>query len=161
MSMSLAKKITLKGVVGDLEELIKGKKEGEKVIIMNVYGICDSHSVEETQYGPFVRFKGQFEAVNLLDNTVTRSGTMILPDVAADLLHSALISRQGESVQFGFGVGLKASKKSKTGYELTAQPLMKESAADPLAALRNEILGALPAPEGSKVADIKKAEKTA
>ena len=147
--MNLLKKITLKVISSvDLEKTAKEMKEKEKRALVRVYGIVNSHDLGSTQYGDFLRFKGNFEAVDLATGDVYRSGQAILPQVAEDLLHAALVAAGGESVQFGFELGIKESKNSKTGYELTASPLIKESPNDPLALMREQI--GLPAPEAPK-----------
>lgn len=130
----ILKKITVKGVCGEIE------KPEKEIGLMTVYGLANSGTPDSSQYGDYVRFNGQFEAVDHKTGELFQSGTMIIPGIGEVLLYGALsnIGEDGGSLRFAFEFGIKPSK-SPTGYDYTLKPLTESNASDPLADLRAQL----------------------
>ncbi|RJP44495.1 hypothetical protein C4587_01790 [Candidatus Parcubacteria bacterium] len=160
----LVKKITAKGIVPDLAERVKTPGDlydaDEKTIVatpvFHVYGLARKYDAERSQYGEYLRFTGDFEAVNLKTGEVHRAGSMILPDIAENVLAGAMNTEGAQAVQFALEIGVKPSK-SPVGYDYTVKPLVENrEAEDALTTLRAASRAALPAPsksDGEQVAD--------
>lgn len=163
--MKIIKKITVKTVQGKkLDPFPAEDAIGSKRIVMTVYGRADTNTPGENtlpsgDISQYNRFKGDFIAYpgEMGEGDQTRSGTMILPDVAGDLLANLLRDENVQSVNFGFQIGI-AKTETPIGYEYFAVPLIEEKAdADPLAAIAKQVTAALPAPDkkAAKVAAVK------
>lgn len=139
------KKLTMKGIVPDLSE----QEIKKPTPLAHIFGVARKFKNDRTTYGDFIRFYGSFEAVNVQDGTVQKSGSMILPPIAENLLAGGLAQEGTEAVEFAFEIGVKPSK-SPVGYDYTVKPLVENRDTDPLAALREasqQAQKALPAPE--------------
>jgi len=142
----ILKKITVKAVCGQLD------KPEKATAIMTIFGLIRQATPDKSDYGDYVRFKGQFEAVDLETGSVYQSGTLILPEIAEGLLFGAVSGMDEDTqLQFALEIGLKPSK-SPTGYDYTVKPLTDQGTADPLADLRAKL--ALPSPQVDNVAKI-------
>jgi len=131
--MDIVSKITVKGICGALKEPEKPVK------LLQVYGLVRSSEVGKTTYGEYIRFRGNFEAVNLETGQMYQSGALILPAIAESLLYGAAASlEEGSALRFAFEIGIKPSK-SPTGYDYTVTPLVEGSENDPLADLRSQV----------------------
>jgi len=148
--MKLLSKLNPKDIVG---AKLGKKKEITALLAKNVilgfqvFGLVKSKFTVTTQYGDSTGFKGTFEAVNLEDGEIFRSGKMFLPQIAADMLESAVdgMSEDQSELKFGFKIGLKPSDKGNTGYEFTVEPLIDTTENDPISDMRAQF--ALPAPK--------------
>jgi hypothetical protein len=141
---NLEKKITVKTVCGKIKDVLP-KEFKKEIPLMRVVGMVRSYSTPDTEYGPYLRLKGSFEATNILTGEVARSGTCILPEVASDALEAVLMDDDIKTVNFGFDIGVKPSD-IPIGYEFTATPLIESNDMDPLQQLSNSISKALPKP---------------
>lgn len=143
----LVKKISAK-TVNDGEDVPAPK---EPTPLFTIIGIVQGFEIKESQYGPSVGFKGNFEAIRWRDGKRFISGTLYLPTMLADLLHASVRQAQADdvdaTVKVAGVVGLKPSKKAAVGYEFTFTPLIEVTPVDALADLRATI--ALPAPSTS------------
>jgi len=135
------KKITVKGVCPGLKEMEKPEKPDA---IMTVFGLVTGAKPDRSDYGDYIRFEGNFEAVDMGTGNAYRSGRMILPGIAEGLLAGAFNGEGVESVQFALEIGIKPSK-SPVGYDYTVKPLVESAENDPLADLRGKL--SLPAPK--------------
>jgi len=160
--MKILKKITVKTVHGKkLEGFAPEKALGDTAIVLTVYGRADSNTPGENtlpsgDLSSYNRFRGDFIAYpgEMGVGDKVRSGVMILPDVAGDLLANLMHDDDVQSVNFGFQIGIRKTG-TPIGYEYFAIPLIEEKAdADPLAAIHKQVTGVLAPPE-------KAAEKTA
>ncbi len=124
----------------------------------HIYGSARNYLVGISTYGEFMKFRGEFEAVNLATGESYRSANLLLPDIAASLLISALhaagakhgtvktaneAENPGEPatapVEFAIEIGIRKSKNVQpggAGYEFTLRPLIETRDSDPIAALR-------------------------
>lgn len=141
----LIKKITAKAVAGAVE------KPKKVVQLVRVAGIANKAKVGSTDYGEYVAFLGSFKAINLATGEEFRSGKLILPEVAQNVLAGMLEGEGADSVGFAFDLGVKPSK-SPTGYDWTATPLVEADEADPVEQLMGAVntQHALPAPAKSE-----------
>ena len=160
--MKLLKKITVKTVHGKkLDGFANDEPLGTERVVLTVYGRADKaepgeNTLPSGDISSYVKFRGDFIAYpgGMGEGDETRSGVMILPDVAGDLLANMIEPEDVSSVNFGFVIGIKKTE-TPIGYEYYATPLIEEKAeADPLAAIRQQVTAKLPAPEkkGGKVA---------
>lgn len=142
--MSMVKKITLKTVTGGLSRK-DTPEEGESVDLMTVIGQARRIEPASTDFGPYLRFKGAFEATDTRTGETFRSATLILPPVAQDILESAM---GGESVGVEFALRISAvGDDSQIGFHYEADSLIEHEESDPLANIRNAVKKMLPAPD--------------
>lgn len=152
--MKLLKKLTIAKVLGRrVDKFNNDDPVGKERILMTVYGRADSaeqgtHTLANGDVSEYVKFRGSFAAIEPgEDATECRSGVMILPEVAGDMLYGMVGAEGVESVNFGFNIGIRKTETT-VGYEYFAEPLIEQADSDPLAALRSTVLGGvLPAPE--------------
>lgn len=143
--LKILKKITLRDVAGT----IKGNRErmaaliaGDELQFMDIYGVVNRIKADETPMGAFMRFYGQFKAINIETGASYRAGQAILPEIAATLLEGEL----GETVheiQFALRIGAIYDEKSPVSYAYTVESLSEVAATDPIAALERELKGKL------------------
>jgi len=167
--MKILKKITVKTVQGKaLTRFDDESALGSERIVLTVYGRADKAEAGENalpsgDISQYTKFRGDFIAFpgNMGEGDKTRSGVMILPEVAGDLLAGSLARDDAVSVNFGFQIGIKKTD-TPIGYEYFAVPLIEEAAeADPLAQIAKQVTAALPAPlPAPEKAKGKAAEKT-
>jgi len=153
--MKLLKKITVKTVHGKkLEQFPTESPMGAERTVLTVYGRADKaepgeNTLPSGDISAYIKFRGDFIAFPgaMGEGDKCRSGVMILPDVAGDLLGNMLMREGVTSANFGFVIGLKKTD-TPIGYEYFATPLIEdEEEADPLAAIAHQVKAKLPAPE--------------
>ncbi|WWT39187.1 ssDNA binding protein [Enterobacteria phage PRDteal] len=153
--MEIVSKLTLKTIGAQPKpHSIKGN-----TALASIYGRVRGKKVGQSTFGDFIKFEGEFEGVNIATGEVFRSGALILPKVLESLLAGAV---DGENtVDFAVEIWAKPSEKGNTGYEYGIKPLIEPAASDELAALRNQVKAALPAPAaaGEAAAEAKPAAK--
>lgn len=137
--MALIKKITVKSVIGDVKKIFKGVTE--KTAIMRVVGIARSMQAGESDYGPWVKYKGTFNGINLITGEEMTAPYCLLPEVASCLIENQLSAEGVTSIEFGFDLYIKPSD-TPIGFEYLAEPLVEPKDADPLSHLSKS----LPAP---------------
>lgn len=141
--VEIVKKITARDVACE-------GKIGDSFII---FGRLMRATPAASQYGEYVKFGGQFGAVNEQTKKEYRSAVFLAPGIAEDQLYSALQSVQetdkSATCEFAFRFKTKADKTAARGYVWTAEPLVKPSGDDPLIRLRGQIEG-LPEIEAPK-----------
>lgn len=128
-----------------------------------VYGRCNRTLEKSTDKGPYLLFKGQFEAFNTKNGKLFASTQVIAPGVGEDMIGIGLSDAQRDdpraSVEFGMRFYTEEAdrKTSPVGYVWKCEPLSEPSGDDPMARLRRQISDqvpalqkALPAPEKSK-----------
>lgn len=142
--MKLLKKLSVKTVCGDMkkwarENFLAEDSTLETQDVLRVIGIANKLETGEGDNGAWVAFKGSFKCVNLMTGEECRGGKLFLPDVASDLIETALSDENNDSVEFGFDISIMKNEKSAVGYEYSATPLLEAKEADPLAALEQSI----------------------
>ena len=144
----ILKKITLKdiGAMPDIEKLIAYKAEhGEKanMPLASIYGLASTYRPGETAMGPFVRFIGQFKAVNVESGETFVSGQCIMPGAAPDMIFGALnaLGDEGGSVEFGFNIGARYDASAAVKYIYSVEQIIETGKLDPLQALEDKLTG--------------------
>lgn len=156
--MKLLKKLTVKTVHGKkLQAFDTDAEIGAERVVLTVFGRADKaeqgeNTLPSGDISQYVKFRGAFAAYAgaMGDGDECRSGVMIIPDVAADLLASLLAPEEVTSVNFGFLIGIKKTE-TPIGYEYYASPLMEDkSDTDPMEAIKQQVVAALPKPKAEK-----------
>ena len=138
-------------------------KAGATVIdgpVAQVYGRARGASYGTTHLGEYLKFKGDFEAVNLATGEVYRSQNLLLPEIASALLAEALTMKGAVTgtipapgtkepgkppvdastpIEFAFEIGVRSKASTTPGgaaYEYTVRPLMESRETDSLSGLR-------------------------
>jgi hypothetical protein len=141
--MEVIKKITVKTVTGGVNiiKLVEHQKAapGTPLWLMEVFGIATSSKPGQTDMGAFVKFIGQFKALNIATGEVKRSGACLLPGALPDLVFGALSAEGNQAVQFGFRIGVKFDDTSATKYVYVCDSLMEVKENDPLELLESGI----------------------
>lgn len=131
----------------ELEEIAQ-KAKGKAVAVARVYGIARGMAQGETDIGPYWKFDGEFEAVNLVSRTTHRARALVLPQVAESFVQESLSSAKIENpeatVTIGMDITVSEHKSSKGGtkFKYGVSPLT-EAGSDPLTALGKQF-GELP-----------------
>lgn len=140
--MKLVNKVTIKSVCGTP----KVTTEEGTVDLMTITGVANKIRAGESNYGAFVVFQGDFEAVNCKTGEIFRGAECCLPPVAEGLLANAIQASELRGVEFAFMISVKAaSRAGGAGYEYMATPLIVQEN-DPLQALRERVKLALAPP---------------
>jgi len=156
--MQLLKKITVKTIHGrKLEAFEKDDELGTLRPVLTVYGRADKFEEGENtlpsgDISQYVKFRGSFAAYagELGDGDEFRSGVLIMPEVAANLLASLLSGENVQSVNFGFTISI-VKTDTPIGYEYRATPLMEDASdTDPMLAIKAQVQAALPKPAAKK-----------
>jgi hypothetical protein len=147
MSAQLLRKLTIKGCnlsMKALKDAVAGIEDGANVPALKIVGKSTSAAHGSTDKGPYIKFGGDFYAVNLLTGERFQSGVCILPQFVALQLEAAL--KASNSVEFGLEIGVKRNDSSVTGYEFNIKPLIEAKPTDTVTALLSRAGIALPAP---------------
>jgi len=116
----------------------------KEITLARIYGVAGAFKPGNSDHGPFVKFMGQFKAVNMRTGEIFIGTTLILPRFLEEQLHGHL-SAGTVGVEFAFEVSAKGdqpgAKKSATGYTYTAKPLIGFAENSALAALEAKIGG--------------------
>ena len=143
------RKITVAGIgaTPDLEVLLK--QSGKQMLVARVYGVARRAKPEmgKEGRGDYVKFYGQFKAVNVVTGESFVSGALILPGVVQDQLYGAM-DGDVQGVEFAVDIGAKYDPDAVTKYVYFAKSLIKPKDNDPLLLMEKQLAGlkALPAP---------------
>lgn len=123
---------------------------GQTIPVATVYGRADGYKSDTSNYGDYKKFKGEFEAVRASDGHVQIAASLIMPDVFADMLASA-VDHAENGVEFSIIVCVKGVEKrdGSKGYEWVINTVRAPERSDSLEALRQQTIAAvkaLPAP---------------
>lgn len=140
--MAMVRKITAKVVCGMPDKRAIINSDGEPMWQMAVYGSAHRSIAGETDYGPYIKFRGRFEAINLDSGETFQSSNLILPPIAEELLEDALTADNVKSVEFGLRVGVRKDESSVSGYVWVAESIRDTEETDPLERLRAELTDA-------------------
>lgn len=132
------KKISAKVVVG---RIVKPEAPTD---LFSIIGIARETITGTTQFGDFVGFAGEFEAINAETGEVFKAPKAFIPEPAQGMLAAALTGN--EAVEVGLTIGVKPHS-GEMGYEYTCRPLFEAQGTDMLADLRERAKMALPAPK--------------
>jgi len=167
--MQLLKKITVKNCHGKkLAPFTADDAIGTLRPVLTVYGRADKceegeNTLPSGDISQYIRFKGSFAAYagEMGTGDEFRSGVLIMPDVAAQMLAGLLAGENVQSVNFGFVLSIKKTE-TPIGYEYTATPLMEDASdTDPMQAIKQQVTAALPKPKAEPKSKVKAASKKA
>lgn len=103
--------------------------KGQKVPVMRVYGVCRDQKQGTSNFGPYIKFGGEFEGVNLTTGEKFRAKALLLPPIAemglADTLQEAKAKNPDAFVEFGLDivVELNPSKQGGWAFKYGCKPL--------------------------------------
>jgi len=111
--------------------------------LFQAYGLATGVRYGEGDNGPWIKFTGQFEAVNMQTGVLVRSGELFLPNNVTPILESQIIAGKGDEkftgIQFAIEVGAQEDEESAVGYVFISKDLMPSDAEnDLLAKMRAE-----------------------
>lgn len=97
------------------------KFAGKPVPVMRVYGTARGTKKGTSNFGPYIGFLGEFEAINLCDGQKYRSKTLLLPSLAEQMLADSLDEAKSKSpdafIEFGLDVTAEKNVSAKGGWE--------------------------------------------
>jgi hypothetical protein len=118
-----------------------------QIPLARIYGTAGAFKAGQSDHGPFVKFIGQFKAVNLRTGEIFVASAMILPKFLEEQLHGILTGGVAQGVEFAFEISVQGDqpgvKPSATGYTYGAKPLMA-LAENPVFAALEAKMGGLP-----------------
>jgi len=136
----------------DIRDLVKKKN----AILFRVYGQITNVEHGDGDHGPWTRFVGMFEAINLIDGNIVRSSKLFLPASVTGMVEGDVLDAKAKEgfagFQMAYEIGAKKSDMA-IGYEYTIKNLISPSEEkDILLQLRNslEATKVLPAPKKKK-----------
>lgn len=155
MPTTIKKKLSVMEVHGRVPSTIPN---GERIPIMDIYGVAMDTKSGETDKGPWISLLGTFHAAKLdsngdVDGNTYRAGQAFLPDVALGLVLPQLQQDDVGSVEFGFRIYAKGDDTSVTRYVYECESMIPIEENDPLEALIAKI-------EANKTKKIEKKPKT-
>ena len=124
--------------------------------VMRIFGVTRGYVTGEGAFGPFLKFVGEFKAIDLGSGEEAIGSAAYLPSPIDALLAVQIdaLKQDGKavSVEFAFDIAAKPSEKAATGYEYVVHSLTETRVSDPLALLSSTV-AALPSavPSLSKV----------
>lgn len=132
----LKKKISVKTVYGKPDpEMIP---ENGALPCVRMVGGINKMRTGEGNFGPWVAFKGQFIAVNLQTGESFKGSELFLPDVASDLIESAVIEADGNTVNIAFDIEAIHGRDADD-YQYVVKPHMEVEESDPLLMLASSL----------------------
>lgn len=149
--VGLLRKITNKTVLG--KDFLEAKPK-EPMNLYTLMGVISGYQSGQSEYGAFVKFKGDFVAEVHMTNQSYRAPSCIVPvpmdDVLAGMYDKAVADmvdpETGEmpagkrpQVQFAVEIGYKPGD-TPTGYEWTVTPLMEMQENDAITNLRQTLV---------------------
>jgi len=124
-----------------------------------VFGKARRYEVGQSDFGQYTKFRGQFEAVNENTGEQAASSVTIFPgSLREDELMEAIDNADGV-VEVAVRFFMVENDQSLTGVSWTAERLVENRSSDPLADLRSQLSGALPAPSQEATEDSQEAQE--
>jgi len=128
----------------DIEEICAGKTK--PVAVLRVWGIASVATPGTSQYGNYVKFGGEFGAINLVSGDEARSQALVLPGVAEGVVKALFdkAAKDGGAAQVGVEICAEEniSAKGGTKFRWVVKPLFEYKGEDAL----SEMAKMLPAP---------------
>ncbi len=137
--MAMVRKITARIVCGKPDKKAIINSEGDPIWLMTVYGNTHRSIPGETDYGPYLKFRGKFEAVNIETGEMFTSMNLILPPIAEELVEDALTREGVSSVDFALKVGVRRDDEAISGYQWVAESVTETEGEDPVARMRAKL----------------------
>ena len=148
MGKKLLRKLTTKEIVGGKVDVRKLPQDNSVTPLCTVYGTAMDATVKASQFGDYVLFTGMFRAIPADSEDSFHAGKLILPAVAQDMLHGAVMVNEGAAVEFAFKIGVRYDATSATSYVYVVESVFDHSESTAMAAIESKLgLLAAPAPE--------------
>lgn len=176
--MQLLKKMSAKTICGNpillfTKEEMPDPKDAKKTIkriplgivinLFRVIGMANGVKKGTSNFGDWISFSGQFQAISYETGETFRSNALFLPPTAQDALLPVVMEHGDNGVQFGFDVAVRSVEDkqdpSNTKYEYVCRPLMQIEELDAIKAFRDTLPPLLEAPRNPSTAV--EGEKTA
>lgn len=163
---TLINKLTVKtlGAVPKLALVtIDGKQvpraDGEQYLA-RIVGVTHSISRGESDFGPFIKFNGDFEGINIATGEVFMSGVCMMPETVSGILAKAVEAEGSEAVEFAVEIWA-VPHTTPTGYQYVVRPLTNIAKNTPVLNLKQRLqLPSLPAPTKQKPQQLALANNT-
>lgn len=160
-SPELLKKLTMDTMFGKKpkEHWTRELKEGENraFYVGRIAGRVIGTRAAQTNFGPYVRFQGQFRGISGLDGKVYTAPVCLLPQFLQEEIDAAFVAT-GEPIDFAYDIFTREKPAASLGFEYVAKPLLNNvSSIETMLAQLPEIdsklfatIPALPAPENTE-----------
>lgn len=130
---SMRRKLTVQSVYGRLDPMRQGDATRW---YGNWYCYITGAKEEQSQFGPYIRWLGDFKHEDLQTGEVTQSNTLILPGIASDRISAAYsgganIGGAAQNVMLAFQLGTDFDM-NKAGYKFTLREIRAPSSRSPL-----------------------------
>ena len=119
--------------------------DGDEVAILRIGGRISGSETGKTAISEYVKFKGDFEAINAMTGQHYRSQALIVPAVAEQLLCD-LSADGSETVQFGLDITVMKQENERGGWKFRygVRSLMSPKVKDALSQLMDSFDTAIP-----------------
>lgn len=97
-----------------------------------------------SDYGPYLRLRGMFEATDLKTGEIKQSAVAIVPGILEELIDGAMAG--GAEVSFAVVMGVEPDPGAGVGYRWYLETIRTPEQVDLLSDLRDAIVDALPSP---------------
>lgn len=136
MAQNISRKLTIATVTGAPAKWFKRVMEadGKVVKLCSIYGITTGYIAGATEYGEFLKFRGNFRGVNTETGEIQNAPQVILPTHIGEMLRAQL-EGGAQSVQFAFDIGARFDASSLTKYVYELASTLPAAENDPLAAI--------------------------
>jgi hypothetical protein len=128
-----------------LEE-IAAASQPKTVSVLRIWGIVSGREVGQSQYGQYMKFKGEIGALNLVDGAEARAQSVLFPQIAETVVNSLFdkSAKEGGSAQFALEITVEfnSSQKGGTKFRYGVKPLIEFKGEDALSTMAKQ----LPAP---------------
>lgn len=133
---TMLKKLGAKQILGNVKQVVKDQcpNDGDSYKAYSIYGTSNGIKTGTSQFGDWMSFVGQMEAVNYVTGETFAAITCFIPEPLQSLLKDAL--QENDTIEFAFTVSVKRRDDLKEGYEYLVQPHKAAQESDPLANLR-------------------------
>jgi len=133
----------------ELEKILE-TRPGQKVPVLRIFGELQSATAQTSDLGPYTKFGGKFQAVNLISKEVARSSTLLVPVLAEQFLLDGLDAAKEvddtASIKFGLDILIEENKSTKGGWKFkyAITPLTDFGGGKDVLTEMGEKLGAVP-----------------
>lgn len=108
----------------------------QPTMLATIFGRCSAKEAGTSDHGEYVKFKGEFEGLNVSNGESYRASVLIVPKVLEGLLDQAISLDEVNAVDFAVEIWAEPNEKSITGYSYGVKPLIQPKESDALSALR-------------------------
>lgn len=124
-------------------EEIAESNQGKAVPVLRVWGIASSKTAGVTQFGPYLKFSGEFAALNYVTGEEARSQGLLLPAVAEGVVASLVdkAAKTGGQAQIGIEITVEYNNSAKGGtkFKYGVTPLFEYKGDDALAEMAKQL----------------------